>query len=56
MANATRPSDFQLQHQTFVKSKPAAPKGTPPGQDSQSSEPAGMQGLSSGQGYDFLNS
>jgi twitching motility protein PilT len=56
MANATRPSDFQLQHQTFSKSKGSAAKGTPPGQDAQPPEPAGMQGLSSGRGYDFQKS
>ena len=55
MANATRPSDFQLQHQTFSRSKPATPKATPATQEEKASEPE-MQGLSSGGGYDFLNS
>ena len=56
LANATRPSDFQLQHQTFSKSKPAPAKGTSPAEAAESPEPAEMQGLSSGRGYDFLNS
>ena len=56
MANATRPSDFQLQHQTFSKSKQGNPKAAPSRDDAQAQEPAEMQGLSSGRGYDFLNS
>ena len=56
VANATRPSDFQLQHQTFSRSKTKTPGSTPSGGDAQPSEAAGMQGLGSGGGYDFLNS
>ncbi len=55
MANATRPSDFQLQHQTFSRSKAAAPKAAS-GEPEPPPEAAEMQGLSSGRGYDFLNS
>ena len=56
LANATRPSDFQLQHQTFTKSKtqPNRTRETPP--ESAPQDATEMQGLSTGGGYDFLKS
>lgn len=56
LANATRPSDFQLKHQTFVKSKSSAGKPAPADEDASRSGAAQMQGLNAGGGYGFLES